>query len=851
MKFIEKLILKTDNDEYYNYLFNKIEKKYFDTILQGKNNYELTEKEYNDLLRFADILSRASDSKHRQDSYKIVSYMNELYGEDNEFKTIAESILIKLGNFPAEKLINGNNQKLYIDIETRIDKAIKETYQITPDNNYTFTDKQYELFEKLKNSNHYSFSGPTSFGKSFIIEEFIKYIISERKGIDNIAILVPTRALIAQTRNQLKANIKDTRYRIIEYPDIPNIYMNTKNKFVFIFTPERLVTYLGNNENPNIDYMFIDEAQKIISDKDTRSPLYYHAILLAQRKSVKLYFSSPNIPNTDIFLELFEKSQEEKTVIKESPVNQNKFYIDLFENKFYAINHQNDFISIDSTIDLKDKTIEEKLNHIIKIIGNSNKNIIYCNSINDTVKVAINFAQKLPIRKNENINKVIKLIKETIYDEYYLIDCLERGVAFHFGKLPQNIREKVEELFINHEIDYLFCTSTLLEGVNLPAKNIFILSNSIAKSKFSKIDFSNLAGRAGRLKYELNGNVICIRHSTKNNSWQGIDVDRDLIRSSDIANVESKIITGKGNFYTNIGLAIENKKFTNKNATENQKKIWKHFGNLIVMHANENNSSMLIKGFLEDNKNAKKIISESERNNKVPIYILEQSSEINPKYQNEILNMKENYIFPNEVTKENCKAVLETLYNCYNWKEEESKGDKPLVRNYKRLGFLKHLMYNWMHSKPLKLIISASIRFYSMRGLIYNKIGYPENFSNKNRDQINQVINDIMGTIDNDLRFKVKNYMSNYYLLMCEKYGKENAGADWTNYIEYGTTNLRNIELQKIGIPLYLAKFLLENVKDGIEFKGDILVNINKTQILSNINKEKNIDEYNEVKKIL
>lgn len=269
------------------------------------------------------------------------------------------------------------------------------------------------------------------------------------------------------------------------------------------------------------------------------------------------------------------------------------------------------------------------------------------------------------------------------------------------------------------------------------------------------------------------------------------------------------------------------------------------------MHANENNSSMLIKGFLEDNKNAKKIISESEKNNKVPIYILEQSSEINPKYQNEILNMKENFIFPKEVTKENCKAVLETLYNCYNWKEEESSGDKPLVRNYKRLGFLKHLMYNWMLSKPLKLIISASIRFYSMRGLIYNKIGYSENFSSKNKDQINQVINDIMGAIDNDLRYKVKKYMSNYYLLMCEKYGKEKAGADWTNYIEYGTTNLKNIELQKVGISLHLAKFLLDNVKDGMEFKGDILINIDKMKILSSINKEKNINEYKEIEKIL
>ena len=43
----------------------------------------------------------------------------------------------------------------------------------------------------------------------------------------------------------------------------------------------------------------------------------------------------------------------------------------------------------------------------------------------------------------------------------------------------------------------MFCTSTLLEGVNLPAKNIFIFSNAIGNSKFSDVDFWNLAGRAG------------------------------------------------------------------------------------------------------------------------------------------------------------------------------------------------------------------------------------------------------------------------------------------------------------------------------------------------------------------
>ena len=235
----------------------------------------------------------------------------------------------------------------------------------------------------------------------------------------------------------------------------------------------------------------------------------------------------------------------------------------------------------------------------------------------------------------------------------------------------------------------------------------------------------------------------------------------------------------------------------------------------------------------------------------MPSYILEQSSDINPKYQNDILAMKENYVFPKEVTKATCKKVLETLYECYNWKEEESKGDKPLVRNYKRLGYLKHLMYDWMNSKPLKVIISASIRFYSMRGKIYNKVGIPQEFSSQNEEQINQVINEIMGNVDTDLRFKIKNYMTNYYLLMCEKYGKQNAGEDWSVFIEYGTTNLKNIELQKIGIPMHLAKFILDNINDGLEYKNNTLLKINKEKILKSIDKEKYSEEYKELDKIL
>ena len=307
---------------------------------------------------------------------------------------------------------------------------------------------------------------------------------------------------------------------------------------------------------------------------------------------------------------------------------------------------------------------------------------------------------------------------------------------------------------------------------------------------------------------------------------------------------------GKNNFYKNLGRAIQNQRFTNKKASESQKRIWKNYSNLVVMHASENNPSMLIKEFYEKNKDAKKIITDAQKENKVPNYILEQSPDIRTKYQNEILNAENNYLFPKEITRTTCKEVLECLYNSYNWKEEESRGDKPLVRNEKRLNYLKHLMYNWITSRPLKIIIKLSIRFYSQRGTIYRNGKY-ESFSKENKEQVNQVINDIMGGIDTDLRFKIKNYMTNYYLLLCEKYGNENAGEDWTPYVEYGTTNLKNIELQKLGIPIHIASFLLENITEGIVFQDNCLVEIDKSKILEQINPETNYEEYNEILKRL
>jgi replicative superfamily II helicase len=560
MKWLEAMVRRALNDPYLDELTRKLEYKYAHIFLYQKDDILLTEKEFDDVLRFADILSRSDKADGRNKAYKIVSLLYDVYKDNMQFQYYANSILTKLGNFASLSIAVGNSE-IVDTIETALEKQIKKTYQKVPFNDLVFTDSQYKLFEAMKDSNHYSFSGPTSFGKSFIMDAFIQYIITERHGIDNIVILVPTRALINQVTARLKKTITNKNYKVLAHPVVPMIYRNRMLKYVFVFTPERLISYLGEKENPVINYMFVDEAHKIIAEKDSRSPLYYHAILLAERKSIKLYFASPNIPNAHVFLQLFEKSIDEQMIIKESPVAQNRFFIDYVEGKGRMFTETGEDIIFQ---DLGKKE-QDYVGKLLRKLGKNCKNIVYCNTVADTIDFALKFSKGLPEQNDARIDSLIELIKSYIHKDYFLIDCLKKGVAFHFGRLPQRIRERIERLFEEKVIDYMFCTSTLLEGVNLPAKNIFIFSNAIGNSKFSDVDFWNLAGRAGRLSKELSGNIICVRIEDKKNRWDNPNKDLEVVRNKKIEAVKPLVINGQKNFYTNLDYSLRDKDFTRAN----------------------------------------------------------------------------------------------------------------------------------------------------------------------------------------------------------------------------------------------------------------------------------------------
>lgn len=845
MSVIQKMSKRAFEDIYLKTLLHKLEENYCEKLFNEDYKLTITDKEINNLLRFADILCRSEDSKHRNLSLKIISLLQEVneISSMEYFQIIATNVLVKLGNFPSMPIIIDSEQYLKID-EIRNDYIIKILAQSSPLEK-PFTDAQYVVFEEMKRRNHYSFSGSTSFGKSFIFEAFTKYIIKAHNRTDNIAFIVPTKALINQVGQRLKEITKEFGYKVITTPIIPKVFLNQDNRYVFIFTPERLISYFMDLNNPQIDYLMVDEAHKLLSKKDTRTPLLYHSLVLAKRKSVNIYFASPNIPNADIFLKMINNSTEESKSIIESPVAQNRFFIDTFNDKSFMISEFGKDILFPQ-FDFSDDKIAN-LKTVLEIFSKNRQSIIYCNTVDKTIQTAICFADYIDNVELPQIDEIIELIDEKVHSQYYLKRCLKKGVAYHFGGIPEEIKGKIEILYKKGLIKYLFCTSTLLEGVNLPAKNIFILSEKIGDGKMTDIDFWNLAGRAGRLSKDISGNIFCVNLFNQKGYWKDTKDEIHILRNKKIKEVEPQILSKRNsNLYKNISNYIEGKDYTNQNLSNEQKKMIEMYGNVLLFHDSINSDSVLKDKFIDNNVDSISLLKKMRTSLKVPSEILATSIGINVSNQNRIA-ISDVPQLPKTTKYEDCLKVLNILYEQYKWQETESGGRNPMIRNKKQLKYYATLMESWINSKPLKILIQKTIDYYYNNGIERNIYIRQEDgkmhgikFERQNDVHINKLINDVVGDLENVLRFKIKNYVSNYQALLKNKNGNAQDISDWESYIEYGTTDSITIEIQNLGFPRNLAIFLKNNYLNAFQKdeQGKIY-DVDEMFLFENIDKEK------------
>jgi superfamily II DNA/RNA helicase len=855
---IERLANDVLQDEYFITLNNKAAKLLANNLfLENGRSIKLTEKELRDILRFADILSNSKNPKARNKAYQLITLLNEDYKANPFYQTFSHSVLAKLGNFPGIEFLRNENNSSELLFDRELEKKVKEFVQAVPDTeDLIFTDSQFELYRKISSSKHFSFSGPTSMGKSFIIKSFIRKVVGN-KPPENIVIMVPTRALINQFSIDLNKELKDILehydYTVITNSNVSEL-ASSEQHYIFVLTPERLLSYLSQKNNPPIAYLFVDEAHKLAAEKDTRAVTAYSAISKAIRKNanLNLYFSSPNVSNPEVFLRLFKKDENMFFRTIETPVSQNLFFVDLVDKKVthYVDNEAHLF-------EPKIVTNALTIYDILSTIGADESNIVYCSSRFDAVDKAAKLfeqSQSQQIEVSKKVKKVVSQIKAYIHKDYYLSEFLNKGIGYHFGNLPQIIRNKVEGLFKEREINFVFCTSTLLEGVNLPAKNVFILNNKNGRNTFQPIDFWNLAGRAGRLKHELSGNIICLKETDK--EWKKhetlLEGNAEIILNPSVENYIDKKLKKIEQ--------ILNENPDIKGESETMKEILEYIANIISIDTLEiqraNYRSEIIKKLIADNKEA--IIELAKKKNgevEVPSSVLNSNNSIKLKIQNEVyIALKKQaknpsaIKLPNKVTYEVCKDWLHKFYILFHWGTEEKK-----FKSENQLDYYAVLMNQWINGIALSQIINESIVYYIRTKstlMIGYKNGKPsyEAFNNS-KHHINVLIGNIIDDIESVLRFLFEKYFNNYYAILVEVLGEENAGVNWATFLEYGTQNSIVIALQNYGLSRHSANYLFSRHRDCLSVEGDKLIEIYIEKLKRNINKED--VEFDEVSSIL
>lgn len=357
----------------------------------------------------------------------------------------------------------------------------KELHKSTSTEQY-FHEEQKALNDILRGKKSLIVSAPTSFGKSILIQEIVA-----SKKYRNIVIIQPTLALIDETRKKLKKYADDYRI-IVRTSQAPSLEKGN----LFLLTAERVMEYPGL---PRIDFLVIDEFYKLSSKRDEeRSDVLNNAFnMLLNKHNSRFYLLGPNIE--DISKGFAEKYSAEFYKTNYSLVDNR--VIDKSSENFGergAKRTEKENALFDLLLELKDE-----------------QTIIYCSSPARVRYLSRKFCKRLEKkveRKSEELS-IIEWIMKNVSENWSLVECLNHGIGIHDGALQKHITSSIIQYFNQKKLNFLFCTTTIIEGVNTSAKNVVFFDRTKGNRKpIDFFDYNNIKGRSGRMMVHYVGRIF-------------------------------------------------------------------------------------------------------------------------------------------------------------------------------------------------------------------------------------------------------------------------------------------------------------------------------------------------------
>lgn len=749
------------------------------------------------------IFSEASDAKYHNMAQRICCALLKIFPTNQAVQDIFLLIQSRLRNFPAirstSKNIFDTNLPIPLKLEfnkTKLEQTIKFNNN---NNNLELTKFQLKTWNLLNNNDNISISAPTSAGKSYVL---LWYIISRLFEHNSICIIyiVPTRALINQIFDDVTSILKQCAVNDLFISTIPKFHNN--KKVLYILTQERLESLLITNNDIKIDIVIIDESQMI--SFGSRGILLEAIIdrIICKSNNTKFIFSGPLIENPNFFSKLLKYNNLSISYTAEPNVVQNLIFLDYKRASHDVIIKtviDNNFIEI-GNIKIKQNLISniDKVTMMATMFGKSGSSIIYSNGKAESEKIAFRLSQN--INNNvDGVSELIKFVKRHIHKDYILAETLKKGVAFHYGNMPSLLRKELEDFFKSKKISYLICTSTLLYGVNLPAKNIFLLKPTKGhNSPLDGNDFWNLAGRAGRLGKELEGNIFIINYDTWNN---------DVIHQTKQLKLDSAL---KSAMQTDFDKFIE---FLDNSSIPSYKNITYEtaLGKLVLDCRNNMLESTISRYLTDTNKkllrNISKKIGIISSSLELPTELIDKNMGISLFRQVELLqyfyNLPKDYnishLIPSyplddfDIVRKNYIRIFKIIdYILLN-------------RRNKQYLYYSTLALRWMRGEPLPKIIDSIIKYKKKNNTFTN---------------LASIIRNTMADIEDELRYKYVKLFSVYNSILSYFFNENKMGnyvsaiPDIPLFLEMGGSSITMINMLALGLSRISSEALLDFMPD-------------------------------------
>lgn len=392
---------------------------------------------------------------------------------------------------------------------------------------YLLTDFQKKIWDSMDKDKILGISAPTSAGKSFVILlKLISRLINE--DID-IVYIVPTLSLLNQVTEDFNKEIK--RIGIsgcwISNSFDENQMMGKRN--IYIMTQEKAIAAFSDSRQAFTKKLVLvaDEIQnieRIKEDTDQRSKILFDTLIEFRYKEnvEQIIISGPRIEDIEKVGENIFGIETVDHTTNVSPVLNLTYSIKKIDRKYFlnqycTLTDKPMVREIENVAPIEgygQKQYTDKylyyLNNFVNGVGENAQNIIFAPTPNTARKIAL----ALDSKQSGSVKELIQYYQTTIRDNYSLCQTLSKGVAYHHGKLPMHVRRTIEKAIADKSVKNVVCTTTLLQGVNLPAQNVFIRNPHLYINKkkdsqeLTNYEMANLRGRAGRLLKDYVGRTF-------------------------------------------------------------------------------------------------------------------------------------------------------------------------------------------------------------------------------------------------------------------------------------------------------------------------------------------------------